>query len=243
MPLADVFSARNLRIVQSAMMIHFALLFLAVAGASPQLELARDSQDKGVLQKIASESAAAAAKQSGDAAAQYRHAIALSYVAEVALELKDNQAAKEAAEAGIKVAEKAVALNGAVAEHHRVLGTLCGQIIPANKWLAMKYGRCALDSINKAIELDAKSPLAYLSRGVGNYYLPPSFGGGIDKAIPDFRKAMDLNPKLTEAHIWMGLALRKLNRNAEARAEFAKAVEINPRRVWAKQQLDKTPPQ
>jgi hypothetical protein len=41
----------------------------------------------------------------------------------------------------------------------------------------------------------------------------------------------------------MGLAWRKANRNSEARAEFQKSLELNPRRVWAKQQLEKTPAQ
>jgi hypothetical protein len=43
--------------------------------------------------------------------------------------------------------------------------------------------------------------------------------------------------------MWLGLALRKANRNGEARKEFQRALELNPSRVWAKQQLDKTPAQ
>jgi hypothetical protein len=36
--------------------------------------------------------------------------------------------------------------------------------------------------------------------------------------------------------------LRKLNRNAEARQAIQKSLELNPQRVWARQQLEKTPP-
>jgi hypothetical protein len=43
--------------------------------------------------------------------------------------------------------------------------------------------------------------------------------------------------------LWLGLAERKLHRNAEARDAFARSLELNPRRVWTKQQLDKTPAQ
>ena len=74
---------------------------------------------------------AAAAKQANDAQAQYMLALAESYLAEVATELKDKNGGRAAAEAGIKAAEKAVALKPDVAEHHRILGTLCGQVIPA----------------------------------------------------------------------------------------------------------------
>ena len=76
---------------------------------------------------------------------------------------------------------------------------------------------------------------------VGKYYLPASFGGGPDLAIKDFEKAISLDSKLAEAHMWIGLALRKSNRNTEARKAFEKALELNPQRIWIKQQLDKTP--
>ncbi len=217
---------------------------LAAALAPPaQLEQARNRQDRGYLQRATAALEAAAAKSPDDAQAQYRLAAAESYAAEVALELKDKEAAKNAAERGIAAAEKAVALQPRVAENHRILGTLCGQAVPASVVLVLKYGRCARASIDKAIELDPKSARAYLSRGVGNYYLPPAFGGGIDLAIRDFQKALDLDPRLADAHLWLGIALRKAHRNAEARKEITLSLALNPNRLWAKQQLEKTPAQ
>ena len=70
-----------------------------------------------------------------------------------------------------------------------------------------------------------------------------AFGGGPDLALKDFQKAIQLDPKLAEAHLWMGIALRKLNRNGEARSALNKALQLNPDRVWTKQQLEKTPAQ
>jgi hypothetical protein len=217
-------------------------LFLLLGAASAPEE-ARDKQDRAALERIASELGEAAKKNQGDAAAQYRYAQAQSYLAEVALEQRDKNAARVAAEAGIEAAERAVKLAPGVAEHHRVLGTLCGQVIPAQVLLALKYGKCARGSVEKAIELDPKSAKAWLSRGVGNYYLPEAFGGGAELAIKDFEKAIRLDPRSAEAHLWNGIALRKVKRNADARKEIAKSLELNPRRVWAKQQLDKTPAQ
>jgi Flp pilus assembly protein TadD len=78
---------------------------------------------------------------------------------------------------------------------------------------------------------------------VGNYYLPASFGGGVEPAIRDFQKSIELDPKLAEAHLWLGLALRKAGRAAEARTALSRSLQLNPRRVWAKQQLEKTPAQ
>ncbi len=185
----------------------------------------------------------AAQRESNNAGAQYNLAVAQSYLAEVAFELRDKNAAATAAENGIQVAQRAVQLDPKKAEYHRVLGALCGQVIPANVIAGIRYGKCALESVNKAIELDPKSADAYLSRGVGNYYLPPQFGGGVDKAITDIQKAIQLNPKMAEAQMWLGIVLRKANRNAEARTALSRSIELNPARVWAKQQLEKTPPQ
>jgi tetratricopeptide (TPR) repeat protein len=218
------------------------LLFNATGGGS-DLEKARDAQDRPALDRLAAQLSSAAQSKSNDAAAQYKFALAESYVAEVAIELRDKNAAHGAAEAGIDAAKKAVALKGDSAEYHRLLGTLCGQAISANVLQGMKYGHCAQDEVNKAVQLDPKAAENYLARGVGNYYLPQGLGGGLDLAIKDFQKAIELDPQSSEAHLWLGLALRKQNKNADARKAFQKAIDLNPARVWAKQQLEKTPAQ
>ena len=142
----------------------------------------------------------------------------------------------------MRTAERATMLKPDVAEYHRIFGTLCGQAAAATGGLgALKFGRCALDEVNKAVQLDAKGAMNYLSRGIGNYYLPAALGGGMELAVKDFGKAAELDGKLADAHLWLGLALRKLNRNGEARKEFQKAVALDPGRVWARQQLEKTP--
>ena len=202
---------------------------------------ARDHQDRAALEKLAAESRAAADKQPNDAAAYYRLALAESYSAEVAIEMHDKTAAKNAAQAGIDAATKAVTLKPDSAEYQRVLGTLCGQAVSSNSLAGLKFAKCALDSVNKAIELDPKSSMAFLSHGVGNYYLPQAFGGGIDLAIKDFRKAVELDPKNADAWLWLGVALRRSNQAAEAQKAFERSLEINPNRVWARQQLEKTP--
>jgi Flp pilus assembly protein TadD len=204
---------------------------------------ARDRQDLDALRTDAAKAEASAKSSPANAKAQYRFAMAKSLEAEVAMEKGDKKASAAAAEAGITAARKAVELEAANAEYHRLLGTLCGQVIPANVLAGLKYGRCALDEVAKAIELNPKSADNWMARGVGNYYLPPSFGGGVDKSLADLDKAIQLNPKLAEAHLWRGIVLRKAARNAEARTSIGKSLELNPKRVWAKTQLEKTPAQ
>jgi tetratricopeptide (TPR) repeat protein len=218
--------------------VFFSLAFLISAA---ELEKARDMQDRAALDRLASQAIGSAQKQPDDAAIQYKAALAQSYVAEVAIEQRDKNQAHSAAEAGIDFAKRAIALKGDSAEYHRLYGTLCGQAISANVMQGLKYGHCAKDEVERAVQLDSKSSINFVSRGVGYYYLPAALGGGNDLAIKDFEKAIELDSKSSEAHLWLGLALRKANRNTEARKEFQKSLELNPSRAWAKQQLDKTP--
>jgi tetratricopeptide (TPR) repeat protein len=223
----------------------FLMLAAAVGSGAPMpdLEKARDRQDRATLEKLVNDARVVVAKKSNDAGAQYRLALAESYAAEVAVELHDKAQGKAIAEAGIASAEKAVSLKGDSGEYHRLLGTLCGQMISSAGLAGLKYGKCALAEVNKAIELDPKSSKAYVAHGVGNYYLPAALGGGFDLAVKDFRKAIELDAKDSEAWLWLGLGLRKENQNAEAHKALAKSLELNPNRIWTKQQLDKTPAQ
>ena len=228
--------------------MRFFPLFLAAAwtltaARDVELEKARDAQDRATLQKLIGQLETEAGKKPADKAAQHRLALAQSFLSEVALEQKDKNLARAAAESGIRAAEKLVQLDGKSAAAHTMLGTLCAQVIPANVLAGLKYGRCAMDEINTALQLDPKSSDAWLRHGVGNYYLPNSFGGGTDKALADFDKAIGLDPKSGEAHLWKGIALRKINKNADARKALEQAVKLNPNRLWAKQQLEKTPAQ
>jgi tetratricopeptide (TPR) repeat protein len=223
-------------------MMWISLLLSAALGAAPvNLEKLRDLEDRPSLERSVTELSAMAAKAPSDAGAQYRLALASSYLAEIALELHDKAAAERAAKTGISAAERAVAMKPENAEYFRVLGTLYGQVIPANVLLGISYGKKAEDAIAKAIALDGKSAQAYLARGIGNYYKPDMFGGGPEPAMQDLRHAIELNPKSAEAYLWLGLALRKAHHNTEAREAFTKSLELNPERVWTKQQLEKTP--
>jgi superkiller protein 3 len=217
------------------------LVMAAFMAAAPSaLETARDQQDRATLQKMVAEYSAAAAKAPNNADAQYRVALAASYLAEVAIEQHERKPGRQAAEQGIKAAEKAIALKPEVAEYYRVLATLCGQAI-TDVLSGLSYGPRARDAVEKAVEMAPKASSVYVARGVGNYYLPSALGGGAKQAIADFQKAIELDPKNADAYLWLGLSLRKENRDAEARQAFAKSLELNPNRIWAKEQLEKTP--
>ncbi|MDQ1470386.1 MAG: hypothetical protein QOJ99_1866 [Bryobacterales bacterium] len=219
------------------------ITFSAIAAEDP-IEKLRDRQDRAALDARAAALHADAAKAQKDPDKWYRSAVAHSYIAEVAYELRDKAGSERAAEAGVADAEKALALNGKNAEYYRILGTLCGQVIPANPIMGgLAYGKRAKEALDKAIELDPKSARARVAHGVGYYYLPKNFGGGPENAINDYKQALALDPKSAEAYLWMGVALSKQHQNAQAREAFTKSLQLDPDRVWAKLQLDKTPAQ
>jgi tetratricopeptide (TPR) repeat protein len=206
------------------------------------LRNARDRQDLATLDRLIAQTSQLARGNPSSPDAQYRFALANSYAAEVAMQLRDRKKAESYAEAGIDPAQKAVQENGGDPEYHRLLGQLCGQVIPANPIFgALKYGQCARDEIDKAISLNSRFALAYVAQGVGDYYLPRAMGGGADLALKDFEKAISLNPNLADAYLWKGIALRKQNQNQQARAALQRALQLDPNRLWAKQELDKTP--
>ena len=218
-----------------------ALLMAGFLAATPgTLETARARQDRPALEKAIEVHAAAAVKAPNDADAQYRLALACSYLAEIEIEQRDKKAARQVAERGIKAAEKAISLKPDAAESYRVLGTLYGQAI-TDIMSGLSYGPKAKEAINKAVDKAPKSSAVYVARGVGNYYLPAQLGGGAKAAIPDFRKAIQLDSKNAEAWLWLGIALRQSGQEAEARQALTRSLELEPDRVWAKQQLDKTP--
>lgn len=229
-------------------MIGAAVFFLALSASAPGInrtpaEQALDAQDRAKLEQIAAQAASGAGQRSTDSGAQYEAALAQSTLAQLAIETGDKRLGRTAAGAGIQFARKAIDLKPGTAEYHRILGTLCGQVIPANVLAGLKWGRCAADEVKKAAQLNPKSAKVWLSQGVGNYYLPASFGGGVGKAVEDLRRAIQLDPKLAEAHLWLGVALRKAGKNPEARQALEKSLALNPNRKWAKQQLERTPAQ
>lgn len=230
-----------MRIIPALLMLPLLCTPLLCRGADDLAKL-RDHQERRELESRAAALQAAAEKRPGDADGWYRGAVAYSYAAEVAMEMGDKGGSKRSAEAGVAMADKAIDINGHSGEYYRILGTLCGQIVPANPMAGILiYGKKAKEALDKAVAMDPRSSQAFLAHGVGYYYLPENFGGGPDNAIKDFQRAIALDPKSAEAYLWMGIALRKQNQYAKAHEALAKSLALDPERAWTKQQLAKTP--
>lgn len=232
--------------------VSFSALCLMLAGffsgygnaGAPQQDLitARDHQDLAALDRSIAQYKRDVQSNPKSAESEYRLALAYSYAAEVAMEKHDKHQSEAYAESGIDPARAAVSIDGGSADFHLLLGRLCAQVIPANPFLgALKYGQCARDEIEKSIQLNNELALAYVERGVGNYYLPAQMGGGVELALKDLDKALAIDPKLSEAYLWKGVTLRKAGRNTEARQALERALQLDPDRVWTKEQIAKLP--
>ena len=81
------------------MAVLFLFLFLAGSPVNPELQKARDAQNRPKLEQIAGQLSSAADRQPADARAQYQAALAQSTLAEVATETHDKGQARTASEA------------------------------------------------------------------------------------------------------------------------------------------------
>ncbi len=68
------------------------------------------------------------------------------------------------------------------------------------------YGKAAGDALQKAMKLNANNPRVYYLQGMSMMGTPVQFGGGKDKAIPLFEKAIELykDGKTSNTLSWLG---------------------------------------
>lgn len=81
-------------------------------------------------------------------------------------------------------------------------------------------------AVQKALALDPDLPEAYLARG--RLLWTPSNHFPHDKAIQEYRRALDLNPSLDEARNQLAVVLGHVGLLDEARQELEKALASNP---------------
>lgn len=124
-----------------------------------------------------------------------------------------------------------------------------GQIIGIGGMMAgMRLGSKAEGLMDDAVAMGPNNPRVFMLRGVSAMYKPKMFGGGMDKAEKDLTRALELfasdrptSPQPTwghaETYAWLGKVHAAEKRIPEARAAYAKALELNPQYAWVKQVL------
>ena len=134
----------------------------------------------------------------------------------------------------------------ALALHSSVMGLQIG--LSSNPLAGMTLGPKSSGILDRAKELEPGNPRVWLISGMSAMFTPKMFGGGTDKAERDLRKAITLfeadhpaapNPSWgrADAYIWLGQALQKEEKPAEAKAAYEKALEIQPGNQWVRRVL------
>jgi tetratricopeptide (TPR) repeat protein len=119
-----------------------------------------------------------------------------------------------------------------------------GNKIAVNPFTAMTLGPKSGKAMGKAMELEPNNPRNYLIAGLSANFTPKMFGGGKDKAKHNFEqaiahfdsyKATDLvlpDWGHDEACAWLGVIQMNDGEFNAAKANFDRALEINPEYGW-----------
>jgi len=138
--------------------------------------------------------------------------------------------------------QQSLKLNEKSAEAHSLLADLYGRKISfgIGMFAGPKYGPKVQAENRRAFELDCeqfrrfRQPWPTVSGVAENVWL-----ADVDKAIADFRKATQLDPKSDENFVWLALALRKKGDNASADQAMGEALRLSPRNAFASQAAKK----
>lgn len=155
------------------------------------------------------------------------------WMCEAAYGQQNRELVKQAAEAGVAAAEKAVQLDAKSSEAHRLLGHLLSNLIPHVFGGGMRYGQRAVDEVEMALKLDPRNVEAYISRAISYHFTPAMFGGSEEKAAEMLHKALEINPYSDSARIWLAQVYHKIKRPEDAVREIREARRLNPERKYA----------
>lgn len=111
----------------------------------------------------------------------------------------------------------------------------------------MRFGGTANELTEKSTEHGAENPRAFLLEGIGQIYKPAMFGGGLDKAEENIKKALalfDAGKGKTEimwghvdCYVWLGIIAKESGKKDEAKEYYNKALAMDPNSNWVKMRL------
>jgi tetratricopeptide (TPR) repeat protein len=132
-----------------------------------------------------------------------------------------------------------------LAETHMLLSSIDGQLIGADPSKAMELGMESQSQQEAATSMAPNNPRVWLLRGQGAIFTPPEYGGGLDPAESQLKRAIELfasdKPKpgepswgRAEAYAWLGQVYEKKGDKANAAAMYAKALDLAPNYAFAR---------
>ncbi len=111
-----------------------------------------------------------------------------------------------------------------------LLSSIDGQLIAKDPSRAMELGMASQASTSAALDCGPNNPRVWLLRGQGAIFTPPEYGGGLDAAEEQLKRAIELFAKdapkpgepswgKAEAYLWLGQVYEKTGRQGEGRGD------------------------
>lgn len=138
----------------------------------------------------------------------------------------------------LEVIEALIASQPGNAEFHAWKGSILGTLAQGDNPADMiKYGMGAMQSFEKALNLDPDNVRARFGRGIGRLMAPEGFGGDVDGAIEDFQIAVKKDP-FPDAYFYLGEAYKKKGSLDQAKKAYQEALFLKPDHKEAKKALE-----
>jgi len=124
-----------------------------------------------------------------------------------------------------------------------------GQLIALGGPLAgMRLGAKTLRLLDEALAAGPENPRVWMLKGVSDLYRPKLFGGSTEKAEAALTRAIALFASDTptppapwwghaEAYGWLGQVYMKEGKTEQAKAAYAKALDLQPGNAWVLEML------
>lgn len=159
---------------------------------------------------------------------------------------KDKKEAGRYIKDGIEHLDQALKLNPKFADAIALRAGLQGLSVAIDPSRGMMLGMEMEEAYGRALGMEPSNPRVVLLQGINTLNKPKFVGGGADKALVTFMKAIELFAAENsgairwghdDAYAWAGRAAAKLDKTADARAFYKKALEINPGNQWVEHVL------
>jgi len=123
---------------------------------------------------------------------------------------------------------------------YRLLGDYYGRLSVYRGGLGrLRYGARSMKYHNKAQEMDPRNVLTVIGVGTDKMFAPSAFGGDVNQAVALFTKAVEMAPSSPLGHVWLGRAYVKLKKHDVARQHFEKALALEPRSAFARNEYER----
>lgn len=137
---------------------------------------------------------------------------------------------------------------GPLAETYALLASVHGLRIGEDPARAPALSRRIDDLHAKALALDGENPRVWLLKGIGSFFTPEAYGGGVAPARAELERAAaafatEAPPPpaprwgRVDVHAWLGQVLQRAGDREGARAEYQRSLALAPDYAWVRDVL------